>query len=164
MYMRNFILLSAIPGSGKSTWAKQYAEKHPNTYIVSSDEIRSTHFKSVNDFSHENDTWRIFLEEIHDKGKEDDVTVIADSTNLTNEYRKYYAIQTPEFDHHTLVMFQIPYEICQKQNQLRKGARVVPQYAMDRMKEQFEDPSEEVLRLYDETITVGEEFVSELIK
>ena len=63
--MRTFILLSAIPGCGKSTWAKRYASEHPNTHIVSSDEIRRTHFGAVNNFDHDKETWEIFLQEIH---------------------------------------------------------------------------------------------------
>ena len=55
--MRTFILLSAIPGCGKSTWAKRYASEHPNTHIVSSDEIRRTHFGAVNNFDHDKETW-----------------------------------------------------------------------------------------------------------
>ena len=38
--MKTLIMLSAMPGSGKSTWAKAYQEAHPHTLIVSSDEIR----------------------------------------------------------------------------------------------------------------------------
>ena len=39
--MRTLILLSAIPGSGKSTWARKYQKEHQNTYIVASDGYES---------------------------------------------------------------------------------------------------------------------------
>ena len=38
--MKTLMILSAIPASGKSTWAAKYQATHPNTYIVSSDQIR----------------------------------------------------------------------------------------------------------------------------
>ena len=38
--MKTFILLSAVPGAGKSTWALQYKKTHPHVFIVSSDDIR----------------------------------------------------------------------------------------------------------------------------
>ena len=36
------ILLSAVPGAGKSTWAEAYKRENPNekVFVVSSDEIR----------------------------------------------------------------------------------------------------------------------------
>ena len=38
--MKTLIILSAMPGSGKSTWAKKYQEEHSHTLIISSDQIR----------------------------------------------------------------------------------------------------------------------------
>lgn len=34
------ILTIGIPGSGKSTWVKQYMRTHPLTYVVSTDDLR----------------------------------------------------------------------------------------------------------------------------
>ena len=38
--MSRIIVLQGYPASGKSTWAKDYADKHPNTVIVCRDSIR----------------------------------------------------------------------------------------------------------------------------
>ena len=38
--MKTFILLAAVAGCGKSTWANNFKKDHPNTFIVSSDELR----------------------------------------------------------------------------------------------------------------------------
>ena len=158
--MKKFIILSAIPGSGKSTWARKYAEEHPNTKIVSSDGLREEFGGRVNNFDHEKEVWETFMNRIHEYGREEEVTVIADATMITNAYRKYYYDNTPEFDTHILVFFDLPYEVCQFQNKLRQHSAVVPEYAMKRMHEQFEQPSEEVKSLYDEIITVTSKFVS----
>jgi predicted kinase len=118
--MRTLFVLSAIPGSGKSTWAKKYQKEHDNTYIVSSDEIRYEFFGKVNDFRNESLVWDTFLERInHYAETMENVTVIADATNLQNKYRRMYAELTPKFERHVLVRFEIPYNICLLQNQMR---------------------------------------------
>lgn len=162
--MRTMILLSAIPGSGKSTWARRYQAEHPNTYIVSSDDLRKKHFGAVNNFQHEKDLWRIFLEELNAHDQEEEVTVIADATNLTNAYRKYYKENTPNYDKHILVVFNIPYEICQIQNQMRTRDRVVPEKALQSLYEEFEKPDDATIDLFDEVIIVGKSYVSEQVK
>jgi predicted kinase len=96
--MRTLIVLSAIPGSGKSTWAKKYQKEHANTFIVSSDEIRLEFFGAVNDFRDERRVWDTFLERLnHYAETMADVTVIADATNLQNKYRRMYAELTPKY-------------------------------------------------------------------
>jgi predicted kinase len=105
------ILLSAIPGSGKSTWARAFAADHPNTFIVSSDEIRKSLYGSVTNFQHEPEVWKTYLDTINNYADTmHDVTVIADATNLQNKYRIFYHDATPHFDKHILVLFKIPYE------------------------------------------------------
>lgn len=43
--MRNLVIITVgIPGSGKTTWAKHYKEKHPAVVIVSNDEVRKDLF------------------------------------------------------------------------------------------------------------------------
>lgn len=163
--MATLILLSAIPGSGKSTWAKQYQKEHPNTYIVASDEIRESFFGSAQNFSHEKEVWQIFLDKINEHAEADaSCTVIADATNLRNQYRLYYCKQTPKFDKHVLILFKIPFEICLIQNRMRKKGRIVPEKAMQKLIAEYEEPSEEVLDAYDECWTIGKSFVSEEAK
>lgn len=161
--MKTLILLSAIPGSGKSTWAKHYQQEHPNTYIVASDDVRARVSGHTENFEHEDLVWKTFLAEIHEYGKLDDVTVIADVTNLQNAYRRYYYEQTPEFDIHKLVLFHIPFEICLFQNKLRTS-RVVSDEAMQRLREEFEEPTPEIIDLYDEYLVIGKSYISEEAK
>ena len=58
--MKQLIILSAVPGSGKSTWAKKYQASHPNTYIISSDEIRFELTGQYQDFSKQKEVWEEF--------------------------------------------------------------------------------------------------------
>ncbi len=39
--MRKIILTKGLPGSGKTTWAKEYQQKNPNTVLVSKDDLRA---------------------------------------------------------------------------------------------------------------------------
>src|SRR4051812_47792455 len=39
--MRKIIMTKGLPGSGKSTWAREYQQKNPNTVLVSKDDLRS---------------------------------------------------------------------------------------------------------------------------
>lgn len=118
--MRTLILLSAIPGSGKSTWAREYQSAHSNTYIVSSDEIRLELLGSPSNFSNEKLIWATFVKRLNAYAeKSDNLTVIADATNLQNKYRLYYLEATPHFDRHVLVVFRVPYQVCLVQNKMR---------------------------------------------
>lgn len=153
--MKTFFLLSGIPGSGKSTWAKDYQAQHPHTYIVSSDEIRLALWGKVSDFRNEGVVWQKFIDDINAHLKDGgDCQVIADATNLQNKYRKMYYELTPGFDRHVLVSFKVPYEVCLKQNQMRSADRIVPEGPMKRLQSEYEEPSKEILDLYDEEIIV----------
>ena len=155
--MGTLILLSAIPGSGKSTWAKAYQKAHPNTYIVSSDDIRERLTGAVQNFEHEGLVWELFLKELRAHENED-CTMIADATNLQNTYRRYYHQNTPGYDRHVLVLFDIPFERCMKFNKMREARRIVSDKGMQELRAEFEIPSQEVIDLYDEYLVVDENF------
>ncbi len=163
--MATLILLSAIPGSGKSTWAHEYRKAHPKTYIVASDDVRMRVSGGVQNFEHEALVWETFLKELNEHAEDDEeTTVIADATNLQNRYREYYCKQTPKFTKHVLVLFDIPFEICKIQNKMRTKSRIVSDEAMESLKAEFEYPTEEIINLYDEYIVIDESYISKRAK
>ena len=163
--MATMILLSAIPGSGKSTWANEYRKEHPKTYIVASDDVRQRVSGNVQNFDHEALVWETFLKELNEHAEDDDeTTVIADATNLQNRYREYYCKETPKFKKHILVLFDIPFEICMIQNKMRTKSRIVSDEAMKSLQAEFEYPTEEIISLYDEYIVIDESYVSKQAK
>ena len=94
--MKTLIVLSAMPGSGKSTWAKKYQEEHPHTLIVSSDAIRYELTGQAQDFSKQKEVWELFSLRIHEYAKRyDDVTVILDALNDLNSLREKYVKENP---------------------------------------------------------------------
>lgn len=153
--MRTFILLSAIPGAGKSTWASQYAKDHPDVYIVSSDECRKEVTGAYQRFDQEKKVWELFRTRIHEyaaKGK--NVTVIADAVNDTNDLRKYYAKDAKEFDKKILVFIQRPLAKVLKQNTQRQTEKWVPNDIIEMYDKKMQIPSDHVIALYDEYIVI----------
>lgn len=155
--MKKLILMSGVPGSGKSTWANKYKEQHPNDkiLIVSSDEIRKEIGGNYQYFKEEERVWNTFINRCLEFGRlNEKATVILDATNLTNYYRKMYYEKTQIFDYHVLVSFNLPVDLVFKQNKQRSLDRVVCDEVMDKMISEREEVSQEVKDLYDEYIEI----------
>ena len=148
--MKTLIVLSAIPASGKSTWASKYQATHRNTYIVSSDAIRVELTGTFSDHNHEKEVWETFSRRIHEFGKIDDVTVILDALNDLNVLRERYVKENPEFDKYVLAILPFNPERSKMYNNMRPEAVRVPEAAMDYLIEKYEKPTEEIKDLFDE--------------
>lgn len=163
--MKHFILLSAVAGSGKSTWAEQYRLTHKNVFVVSSDGLRKELGGAYQNFEHEAEVWQRFYSDIEKyRDENEDVTVIADSTNILNKFRVLYGKNLTGFDKKTLVVIKKSLEDILKANQLRNKNRVVPDYAIENMVKIWEEPDEECLACYDEVIVIDGWFDSPKVK
>lgn len=155
--MKTLIMLSAIPASGKSTWARKYRDEHENVFIVSSDEIRME--ICGGDFHNQSKqslVWETFDQRIHEyANKDENVTVILDALNDVNAVRYKYLSSTPEFDKKILVMFDFDIEKSQEYNEKRDPAVRVPKDIVLMLANKFEQPSKEVLDLVDEVIHIN---------
>ena len=149
--MKTLIMLSAIPASGKTTWAKEYQENHPNTYIVSSDDIRMEVTNGdYQDHTKQKEVWDLFEKRIHEYGAIDNATVILDALNDVNIVRLKYLSTTPEFDKKILVLFPATLEKSRFYNNQRKIEVRVPDPILEALVNKFEAPNQEVLDLVDE--------------
>lgn len=147
--MKKLIIMSAIPGSGKSTWAKKYQKEHENVYIISSDEIRHELTGSYTDFSRQPEVWSLFSKRIHEYAlKGDDITVILDALCDLNMLREKYVRENPEYDYYELVLIKKPIEQIQYLNHQRPEENWVPDDALNMLINKFEDPTEDVLKLF----------------
>ena len=149
-------MLSAVPAAGKSTWAKKYQEDHENVYIINSDDVRMeiTH-GDYHDHSRQKEVWELFEKRIHEyANKGDDVTVILDALNDTNEVRYKYLSTTPEFDTKILVLFPTTLERSMEYNGQRPFENKVPDDILVGLNKKFEEPSKEVLDLVDNVYVV----------
>lgn len=163
--MKTFILLCAIPGSGKSTWAEQYRLTHKNVFVVSSDQLRMELGGAYQNFDHEKEVWERFHDDILKyRDMYEDVTVIADSTNIVNKFRKYYAEEAVGFDKKVLVLIKKDLKTLLKTNRQRNEGRILPDDAMERLYNNWEEPTDEVISMYDEIVRVDKWFESPDVK
>ncbi len=154
--MKTLIMLSAVPAAGKTTWAKNYQKEHDNVYIINSDDVRLELTNgNYQDRSKQKEVWELFEKRIHEyANKAEDVTVILDALNDVNPVRYKYLSTTPEYDKKILVLFPTTLENSQKYNGERVWPNKVPDDVLVMLNNKFEEPSEEVLALVDEVITV----------
>ena len=153
-----------MPGSGKSTWAKKYQNEHPNVEIVASDDIREKLNGDASNQSNPTLVWNEFKRQILAHKKGENITVIGDSTNLSNFFRIHYAeLAKGCYDKLVLVWFDVPYPISLERNLSRQG-RVVPLEAMERLKKEYEPLSEEACSHYEEIYSVDETGTTTRIK
>lgn len=153
--MKTLIILSAMPGSGKSTWAKRYQEEHSHTLIVSSDQIRFEVTGQLQDFSRQKEVWELFSLRIHEYAKRyDDVTVVLDALTDLNVLREKYVKENPEFDKYVLVLFPRTVEQIRYFNKQRKESSVVPDDQLELLINKWEEPSPQIIKLFDEIIEV----------
>ena len=163
--MRTLIVLSALPGSGKSTWSEQYRLTHKHVKIVSSDAIRKELTGQYQDLTQEQKVWEIYFERINEYfEKYDEVTVIADSTNITDNYRLIPLEKCPNYDRCVLVVLKKNIDKILYQNKVRNPAKYVPEEAIKSMWKRWQDPSPEVKSLFDEVIEIEGWFESPKVK
>lgn len=153
--MNKLIILSGIPGSGKTTIALGLKAVLGKVKVVSSDEIRQKITGKVDDGNQEKLVWETYEKEVIASASTHSI-VVADSTALTNELRmKWYNIFRPHFAQIELIYLDIPFEVCWQRNMNR--TRNVPLNPMAGMFKLMELPDEEVLKCFDSIISIKEE-------
>lgn len=145
--MAKLCLMIGVPGSGKSTFAKNHLL---NITYISRDEIR---FSLISDedeyFAKEYEVFALYVQKIRE-GLMRGETVVADSTNLNEAARKklFNAIGNKQFYEKykvekTFIYMDIPLTVCRVQNLLRTGRAVVPDRVIDSMYQKLEYPTKE---------------------
>lgn len=132
-------ILIALPGAGKSTYAKNILKEDSSVIIVSSDAIRKELYGSEADQSHNQEVFNEVFKRTRAAIK-DNKHCIIDATNLSRKRRIAFLKQFNNCEKRATV-FAIPFEVCCERNNSRE--RIVPQYAMDRMFKSFQPPAYE---------------------
>jgi predicted kinase len=124
--MKKVIIMRGLPGSGKSTYAKQLVAEAPNTYKrINRDDLRA-----MFDNSHLSKGNEKFVKQVRDiliiKALEEGKHVIVDDTNLssTNETRIRQLVQEFNKQHNDTVSVEVkeieaPLEECIRRDALR---------------------------------------------
>lgn len=148
--MKTLIMLSGIPASGKSTWAKNYQREHPNTFIISSDDVRVDVTGDYQDHSQQDKVWAEYSKRIHECAKNEDCTVILDALNDIDVIREKYVRDNPEFSSYKLVIFPFNKERSIALNNQRFMPYRVPDDILITLIDKYQDPSFETKKLFDE--------------
>lgn len=138
--MVNFYMMMGLPGSGKSTKAKQIAEKE-DAIIISSDAIRKELYGNEEIQGDNNKVFNIMLKrtiEYLSAGK----NVVYDATNLKRKNRNHVleAVSRCCF-HKYIIIMATPFEECLKRN--RERERKAPESVIWRMRKSFQFPNNE---------------------
>ena len=147
--MNHLIVLSGIPGSGKSYFSNALKmDKERHVYVISSDQIRKDITGDQRNLTQDPLVWKIFYSMVKTYSDDKDGIVILDATNAKKEYRLDYIKPFKGlYDKVDLVCFQIDKDLVLKQNREREFP--IPEEALLRLIEDFEVPDAEEEAFFD---------------
>lgn len=146
--MNKLVVLSGIPGSGKSYLTSTIRKvKGSHVYIVSSDKMRDLICGDPTDMSEDDLMWPMYYELGRVYSMDKNGIVIFDSTNIYKKHR-FGAIQPIKgcFDEIDLVIFKIDRSVAANQNIQRDYP--VPPSVVEMMAKEFEEPDEEEKKFF----------------
>ena len=146
--MKRLIVLSGVPGSGKSYFSHTLKEKNSeNVYIVSSDALRKEIAGDQRDLSHDKEVWEKYYRLAKEYSNNKDTVVVLDSTHAKKIYRIDCIKPLKElYDQVDLICFKLDKELVIKQNREREFP--IPEEALLRLIEEYEMPDEEEYSFY----------------
>ena len=162
--MNRLIVLSGVPGSGKSYFSaslKSAIKKH--VYIISSDELRLNILGNQQDLSEDDLVWKIYykLVEAYSIGKNG--IVILDATHSKKVYRLDNIMPFRHlYDQVDLVCFRLDKELVLEQNKDRENP--IPKESLLRLIDQFEMPDDEERKFYDHVDIIRDHETDRIIK
>ncbi len=141
--MSKLIVLSGVPGSGKSYFSKLLRKKKTgHVYIISSDALRDLVTGSQKNLSEDKLMWAMFYDLAKVYAKDPKGIVVLDATNRSKEYRVDSVRELKSyFGEAELVIFDIPKEVVLKQNLERDFP--VPEHVIQEYFDFFEPPQKE---------------------
>ena len=116
--MSKLVVLSGVPGSGKSYFSKLLRKKKEgHVYIISSDALRDMVTGNQRNLSEEELMWKMFYDLARVYSADPKGIVVLDATNRNIEFRINSVKHLRErFNEADLVLFDIPKEVVIKQN------------------------------------------------
>ena len=152
--MNKLVILSGVPGSGKSYFSKTLKKvKNEHVYVVSSDELRATIGGRQSNLSNEKLVWEIFYALVRAYALDKDGIVILDATHVTTDLRvEKNKDLKPLFDEVDLVMWNIDKQTVSNQNLQREYP--IPIDALEKFFNMFEMPNEKDKEFFDKIIII----------
>ena len=141
--MNNTLYIAVgLPGSGKSTYAKNFIKDKDIEYL-SSDELRAVYGKSEED---QTVTPLVFghIKRKVDEFLKDGKNVLVDATSVNRKERSDYINSAKKYGAKVVaIVFKMDRQGLIDRNKKRgeQGGRVVPDWVIDKMLNKFEEPS-----------------------
>ena len=162
--MNRLIVLSGVPGSGKSYFSaslKAAVKKH--VYIISSDEIRLNMLGNQQDLSEDVLVWKLYYSLVETYSIDKNGIVILDATHSKKVYRLDNIMPFRHlYDQVDLVCFRLDKELVLEQNKGRENP--IPKESLLRLIDQFEMPDDEERKFYDHVDIIKDHETDKIIK
>jgi len=162
--MNKLIVLSAVPGSGKSYFSLTLKKIRPaHTYIVSSDELRKLITGSQKNMDCDPLVWDMFMSLAKTYAMDKDGIVVLDATHISSDLRvDKYRDLAAMFNETYLVMWDSPKSVVINQNLQREFP--LPPEAMEMFFEKFEKPTEKDKKFFNKIIMVTDNNIAQAIE
>lgn len=149
--MSKLYLMTGVSGSGKTTFAKEFAHKN-NLRCLNIDNFYYATFGDENVHKHEFDVWMMFYRAIEIASR-DNVDIIIDTNAPTISNRdEIYNWFGHMFTENYMIYIYAPIELCLKNNSSRK--RIIPQNELIKMYNDYERPQLDEARKWDKIYEV----------
>jgi len=154
MSMSKIIMGVGLPGSGKTTALKQFADKNSYVYICP-DDIRTELTGNASDQSKNREVWT----EAHKRtanALEKGENVVFDATFARDSERKNFITFAREHGAEKIqgVVVDVDFETASERNKMRD--RVVPEYAMKKMHSMLSEAPPEITDGFDSIFIIDE--------
>ena len=137
-----FYLMTGYCGSGKTTFAKEFAKKN-NCRYISIDNFYKAVFGDDITHTHSDFVWKLCFEALN-LAYQDKVNVVLD-TNSPRPYERNFVFEkiAKLFDERYIIFVDTPPELCKENNKRR--SRVIPEDKMNKIIQAYVPPTQDEL-------------------
>ncbi len=161
--MSKLIVLSGVPGSGKSYFADMFRKNvGGHVYVVSSDLLRYEVSGNQQCFDYEKLVWKMFYGMAHVYAMDKEGICIMDATNSVCKYRVGIIEPFKKFyDEIHLVAFDLDKDVVRNQN-LNRIFPVKPE-VLEELFEKYEAPNDKDYEFFDSVTVIKDHHFQEVI-
>lgn len=162
--MSKLIVLSGVPGSGKSYFCKTIKKiKESHVYVVSSDELRREITGRQSNLNEDELMWKIFFSLAKTYSLDKDGVVVLDATHVSKKMRVDRNKKLKHlFEEVDLVMWNIDKQVVANQN-LQREYPIAPD-VLERFYQILELPTEDDEKFFDKIIMVTSNDIAPVIQ